>query len=48
MTDRLRRQWRHWTSTAARGRTLFPEPTLAAIMRRHHGRMSSATGANCA
>lgn len=31
MTDRLRRQWRHWTSTAARGRALFPEQTLAAI-----------------
>jgi uncharacterized membrane protein len=30
-TDRLRRQWRHWTSSAARGRAMFPEPTLAAI-----------------
>jgi uncharacterized membrane protein len=31
MTDRLKRQWRHWTSTTARARALFPDETLAAI-----------------
>jgi uncharacterized membrane protein len=31
MTERLGRQWRHWTSTTARARALFPDDTLAAI-----------------
>lgn len=29
--DRLRRQWRHWTSSSARARALFPDASLAAI-----------------
>jgi uncharacterized membrane protein len=30
-SERLQRQWRHWRTTAVRGRALFPEATLAAI-----------------
>ncbi len=30
-SDRLHRQWRHWRTTAARGRRLFPAATLAQI-----------------
>lgn len=29
--ERLSRQWRHWTTTAAKGRTMFGDETLAAI-----------------
>lgn len=30
-TSRLKRLWRHWTSTTAHGRTLFPPSSLAAL-----------------
>jgi len=30
-SERFKRQWRHWRSTAARGRQLFPAETLARI-----------------
>jgi uncharacterized membrane protein len=29
--DRLRRQWRHWTSSSAQARALFPDASLSAI-----------------
>ena len=29
--DRLKRQWRHWFATTARGRRMFPPASLAAI-----------------
>ncbi len=29
--ERLSRQWRHWTSTASKGRTMFSDESLAAI-----------------
>ena len=29
--ERLKRQWRHWFATAARGRRMFPPASLAAI-----------------
>lgn len=29
--ERLSRQWRHWTSTSAKGRTTFPDDALAEI-----------------
>ena len=29
--ERLSRQWRHWTTTAAKGRTMFSDESLAAI-----------------
>ena len=30
-TERLRRQWRHWLASAAKGRRLFPADTLARL-----------------
>jgi uncharacterized membrane protein len=30
-TERLKRQWRHWSTTAAKGRRMFPQATLDAI-----------------
>ena len=30
-TERLQRHWRHWTTTAAKGRRMFPQATLDAI-----------------
>jgi uncharacterized membrane protein len=30
-SERLSRQWRHWTTTAAKGRSMFTEDTLASI-----------------
>jgi len=45
-TERLKRQWRHWRSTSAKGRRMFPSDTLAAIGRaitageqRHRGEL---------
>lgn len=32
-TERLKRQWRHWMTTSAQGRRMFPSETLAAIGR---------------
>jgi uncharacterized membrane protein len=30
-SERMRRQWRHWCATTARGRRLFPADTLAKV-----------------
>ena len=30
-SERMSRQWRHWMTTAAKGRTMFTDDTLAAI-----------------
>lgn len=31
--DRIKRQWRHWMSTASKGKHAFPEATLAQLAR---------------